>query len=346
MTEHNTDRAAAVAGRFYPSDPDTLINDIEMMFQKAEKHTKAEISEEEDLMAIIVPHAGYVFSGVVAASAYNIVRTKENIERIFIIGSSHHASFHGASIYHRGNYHTPLGTVEVDKDVANKLLDNSSLFQFIPEVHIPEHTVEVQLPFLQYIFGAKFKMVPIIIGTMSIEVCGEIAESLRPFFSPNNLFIISTDLSHYPDYNDAVKIDHNTISELCNNNPKTFLDYLHETDKKHIQNLMTSMCGWTSVLTLLYLTSENKMIQYSPVLYQNSGDIPIYGEKSRVVGYQSIAVMQRKARSSGFDNFTNEHHSNTQDKSGTLYSNEIDEKHLDDQTEGISAFCSSDKIIV
>lgn len=294
MTEHSTDRAAAVAGRFYSSDPQELTDEIQSMLHKAEMLVKPSTSSDEEIMAIIVPHAGYIFSGIVASSAYNFIKHKKEIKRIFIIGSSHHASFHGASIYHRGNYHTPLGIVKVDINLANDLLKNHSLFQFIPEVHLPEHTIEVQLPFLQYILGEKLLMIPIVIGTMSGEVCYEIAENLRPYFTSENLFIISTDLSHYPDFNDAVKLDHNCIKELCNNNPQQFLDYLHQTDKKNIPGLMTSMCGWTSVLTLLYLTCGDNLIQYKPILYQNSGEVPIYGEKKRVVGYQSVAVIKKK----------------------------------------------------
>ena len=292
--EHSIDRAAAVAGRFYPSDYDKLVADIESMMQRAEKLTKTNIAEEDDLLALIAPHAGYVFSGTVAASAYITLKKKNDFERVFILGSSHHASFHGASVYGRGNYHTPLGVVEVDKEISQKLLENSKLFQFIPEVHTPEHTIEVQLPFLQYLLGNKLKIVPIIIGSLSKETCFEISENLKSYFNPKNLFIISTDLSHYPEYNDAVKIDKNTINSLCKNDPQEFLKQLHENEHKNIKNLATCMCGWTSILTLLYLTAGKKSIKYLPILYQNSGDIPLYGEKSRVVGYQSVAVISKK----------------------------------------------------
>jgi MEMO1 family protein len=336
VTEHNTDRAAAVAGRFYPSDPEELTEDVNSLLFKAEKLVKPIISNDDELLAIIVPHAGYLFSGTVAASAFNLIKYKKNIERIFILGSSHHASFHGASIYHRGNYHTPLGSVAVDKEIANKLLKNNSLFQFIPEVHTPEHTIEVQLPFLQIVLKEKFKMIPIVIGTMSGEVCNEIADNLRPYFTKENLFIVSTDLSHYPEYNDATKIDHNCIKELCNNNTELFLEYLHETDKNNIPGLITSMCGWTSVLTLLYLTQFNKKIRYFPILYQNSGDIPIYGEKKRVVGYQSAAIMQMNKecdKKSSDDSYLNSFHSNHSASDFTIQQ----EEDYEIQSDGISA---------
>jgi len=296
MNDRNTDRAAAVAGRFYSSDPDTLRNDIANLFQQADKLSDTEISVDDEIKALIVPHAGYVFSGVVAASAYKFLHSIKNIETIFILGSSHHASFHGASVYHRGNYHTPFGVIEVDKKIAKKLLENKSMFQFFPEIHTPEHTIEVQLPFIQYIYGNTVKIVPIIIGTKSGEVCNEIAESLYPYFNSKNLFIISTDFSHYPEFNDAVKVDRNTTIEVCRNNPETFQAYIHHNKSKYISNLTTLMCGWTSVLTLLFLTKGNKSICYKPLLYQNSGEIPIYGEKSKVVGYQSFAILKKQEK--------------------------------------------------
>jgi AmmeMemoRadiSam system protein B/AmmeMemoRadiSam system protein A len=292
--KYNIDRAAAVAGSFYASEPDKLVREIEFLFQKAKKLISTNISEEDELRALISPHAGYVFSGTVAASAYLSINKKKNYERVFLIGSSHHSSFHGASVYARGNYLTPLGVAKVDKEISQELLDNNKVFQFIPEVHIPEHTIEVQLPFLQYLFEDKLKIVPIVVGTMSKDSCFEISECLKKYFIPDNLFIISTDLSHYPEYNDAIKTDKKTINALCKNDPQEFLKQLKENELKKTKNLSTSMCGWTSVLILLYLTAGNEDIEYLPILYQNSGEIPVYGEKSRVVGYQSIAIVSKK----------------------------------------------------
>jgi AmmeMemoRadiSam system protein B/AmmeMemoRadiSam system protein A len=291
------DREAAVAGRFYPLSKDELRDELTQLFSRAGKLVTEPIKQEEEIRAIISPHAGYVFSGTVAASAYMHLQKGNDFRRVFLIGSSHHAWFEGASIYYESSYITPLGKVEVDRKIATGLMNSNEIFQFHPEAHTNEHSLEVQLPFLQCILGPGFKIVPIIIGGQSTDTPRILADALKPFFSSDNLFIISTDLSHYPEYNDAVKVDKSTIESICTNDPDKFTGQLKENERKRIHNLSTSICGWTSVLTLLYMSCSTKGIRYIPVLYQNSGDIALYGEKSRVVGYQSIIVAQGKPSS-------------------------------------------------
>ncbi|MBN1950211.1 MAG: AmmeMemoRadiSam system protein B [Bacteroidales bacterium] len=287
-------RTAVVSGRFYPSSATELNAEIsEYLKVSARMHTYIS-SEGEDIRAIVVPHAGYVFSGNVAASAYNLLR-KSPRKTVFLIGSSHHALFEKASIYYSGSYVTPLGEVPVDVEIAGRLLENSDVFGFFPEAHKKEHSLEVQLPFLQYVMSEPFKIVPVIIGSQSKDLPGKIAEGLAPFFADRqNLFIISTDLSHYPLYNEALKIDQATTEALCTNDPELFYEYIKTSERRQYSDLATSMCGWTSALVLLNITRNLENIAYQPVLYQNSGDIPIYGDKSHVVGYQSVAVVRKQ----------------------------------------------------
>ncbi len=297
-----SDRLPVVAGRFYPSSDAELKKELDRLFEQVKKHELPEIKQEEEILAVVSPHAGYVFSGTVAASAFLPLKTRKNIKTVFLIGSSHNAWYEKASIYYSGNYITPLGKVKVDKAIANALLDENDLFAYLPEAHAHEHCLEVQLPFLQYTLKDRFTIVPILLGGQSKEIPKQVAKALKPYFVPENLFVISTDLSHYPSYNDAVKVDKQTIDDFCSNNPESFLQRLKKNDLLHISNLSTSMCGWTSALTLMYLTEHNENIQYIPVLYQNSGDIPLYGEKMKVVGYQSVLITQKKADVlSGFD---------------------------------------------
>ncbi len=290
-----SDRLPVVAGRFYPSSDTELRKELERLFEQAKKHELPEIKQGEEILALVSPHAGYVFSGTVAASAFLPLKNGKNIKTVFLIGSSHNAWYEKASIYYSGHYITPLGKVKVDRTIANALLAEKDLFAYLPEAHAHEHCLEVQLPFLQYSIKNGFTIVPILLGGQSKEVSKQVAKALKPYFVPGNLFVISTDLSHYPSYNDAVKVDKQTIYDLCSNNPESFLQRLKNNDLLHISNLSTSMCGWTSALTLMYLTEHNENIRYIPVLYQNSGDIPLYGEKMRVVGYQSVLITQKKA---------------------------------------------------
>jgi MEMO1 family protein len=290
------DREAVVAGRFYPATAQELKNEIADYVDQSGKLHSFSLPSDSELIALIVPHAGYVFSGTVAASGFQLIKRLKNKKRVFLIGSSHHSFYEGASVYYNGHYKTPLGSIEIDSEVANSLLVDCTVFNYFPEAHKPEHSLEVQLPFLQTLLPVNFKIIPILIGSQSAEASEKIAQVLQPYLlDPENLFIISTDLSHYPSYNDAVKTDKLTVEALCSNSPSKFLSQIKTNTAKGIHNLSTSICGWTSVLTLLFMTKDAERISYHPILYQNSGDIPVYGEKSRVVGYQSIAVIRRKS---------------------------------------------------
>jgi len=280
-------RQPCVAGRFYPSDPRELTNEIEAYFNEAlPKNT-------ENVLAIITPHAGYVYSGLVAASSFNQIDPNKEYEHIFIIGSSHRTYFEGASIYSKGNYETPLGTVKVDLELANQLIDDNKVFTFNKEAHLQEHSLEVQVPFLQLKMKKDFKIVPIVMGTQSEKTVAKVAMALKPYFNDRNLFVISSDFSHYPPYDDAVKVDKATAKAIASNSPDSFLATIRENDRKLIDNLQTSICGWTSVLTLLEMTEDMEGIEIVPLQYLNSGDAS-FGDKSGVVGYWSIAVTQKK----------------------------------------------------
>ncbi|MGD2035240.1 MAG: AmmeMemoRadiSam system protein B [Bacteroidales bacterium] len=296
---HLSDRSPVVAGRFYSSSDIELKKELDELFETAQKHLIPDIRSDEEIRALLSPHAGYVFSGAVAASAFLPLKGKKNIRKIFLIGSSHNAWFEKASIYYSGHYLTPLGKVPVDHEIAASLLKDDKVFTYLPEAHSPEHSLEVQLPFLQYLLGNTFSIIPILMGAHSKDTPEKVAEKLEPYFRSGHLFVISTDLSHYPAYNDAIKVDKQTVNALCSNNPEAFMDQLRKNDESKIFNLSTSMCGWTSALALMYLTALRKNIRYIPVLYQNSGDIALYGERSRVVGYQSVLIMEK----SGDDDF-------------------------------------------
>jgi AmmeMemoRadiSam system protein B/AmmeMemoRadiSam system protein A len=245
-------------------------------------------------MGIISPHAGYVFSGEVAAAAFSQLDPEKEYNTIFILGSSHRNAFPGASVYSIGNYSTPLGTVATDLGIAQKLAAENKVFAFDPQFHKSEHSIEVQIPFLQYFLKKNFKIVPILLGTQDPLTCQQIAKALRPYFSPENLFVISTDFSHYPAYKDAFITDQEVADAIVTSNPNKFLDAVESCTKKKIDNLATGCCSWPSVLTLMYLTEEMSGITYKKVLYKNSGDSQ-YGEMNRVVGYYALSVLQQKS---------------------------------------------------
>ena len=288
-------REPVVSGTFYPSNPTELKSQLATFFDAAENKKVS-----EDAVAIIVPHAGYVFSGKVAASAYAQIDPDKQFKNVFIIGTSHHTVMNGASIYNKGNYRTPLGIVEVDLDLANQLIENNKIFKFNAAAHSQEHSIEVQLPFLQYRLKKPFKIVPVIISTQSATTCQKIAQVLQPYFTSENLFVISSDFSHYPAYADAVKTDNLTANAIATNSPEIFAATINENADKNIPGLATSCCGWSSVLTLLCMTSVTPGIEIQHVKYMNSGDTS-YGDKQRVVGYNSFVITIIDAKTGAID---------------------------------------------
>ena len=277
-------RKAYAAGKFYSGDAVSLQKDLEALFSKSVK------KEFDNVRAVIVPHAGYPYSGVVAASGFMQVDPYMDYERIFVIASSHTAYYRGASIYNTGNYETPLGEVEVDTELAGNLIRQHDFFTYEAKAHLTEHSLEVQLPFLQYHMAVPFKIVPIVIGSQDPQVCKSIARALKPYFNEKNLFVISTDFSHYPKYEDACRVDELTADAVLSNSTEQFLRVLHANEAMGIDNLATAMCGWSSVLTLLHLTAGSDDYHFHKVLYRNSGDADYYPDKSRVVGYYAIAL--------------------------------------------------------
>jgi hypothetical protein len=286
-----TDRQPFVAGKFYPADNETLAKDISQLLETCKKS-----NDNWNVRAIICPHAGYVYSGKIAAAAYSSIASGSIYKNIFIIASSHVMSFDGASVYSTGDYVTLDGKMKVNREIANRLISENRVFNFPVKSHIQEHSIEVQLPFIQKIFSNKPYIVPIIIGTDNENTIKKIAESLRPWFTTDNLFIISSDFSHYPSYNDALETDRSTFESISSLNPEIFLNTINRNSEKQIPGLATSMCGWTSGLTLIYLAQGNRNLEIKHIDYCNSGDSP-YGNKNEVVGYQAIALIENKGNS-------------------------------------------------
>lgn len=281
-----TDRQPAVAGSFYPAGKSELLKLLADYFNKALSRLN------QSPLAIIVPHAGYIFSGNVAAAGFRQINRDAVFKHVFIIGSSHTTMFDGASVYSSGDFITPLGRVAVDTlagwlDKQYKFITNDI------QPHIREHSIEVQLPFLQYWLKNPFTIVPLIVGGESPKTCSQLASALKPFLTGENLFIISTDFSHYPGYSDANLSDSIMAGAVLSNSSKAFLKAKQTQESGGIPNLVTAMCGWSSVLTLLDMTENNPDYAFQKLFHKNSGDSQ-YGEKDRVVGYYSIALVKKK----------------------------------------------------
>lgn len=286
------DRQPAVAGQFYPSQPAELTSMLKKLFASA-----VPPKNPADLVAVISPHAGYVFSGGVAASAFRQIDPARRYDNVFILGPSHQMAIEKACVYASGDFITPLGRVKVNRELGARLARDHSVFTTETEAHLYEHSVEVQIPFLQYWLQKDFQIVPIVVAARSPETCRQIAEALRPYLTKSNLFIISSDFSHYPAYGDAVKVDSISADAVLSNSPSHLIEVTRSYEEKGIPNLLTTMCGWSCILTLLYMTERAPGVSFSRIEYKNSGDSEV-GDKVRVVGYNAIAVYLKDKKES------------------------------------------------
>jgi AmmeMemoRadiSam system protein B/AmmeMemoRadiSam system protein A len=263
----NTARQAVWAGRFYEADPAALEQDIDRLTRKAQK-TRIQIPANKALRALVMPHAGYIYSGWTAAHAARVL-SPDRFSKIILLGPDHRIGIKSAAICDVAEYQTPLGEISLHKDVA-KLRRQPDLFQTLPVSRDKEHSLEVILPFLQR-WLADFKLVPVIIGHGNVQ---RLATALDSIIDNSTLLVVSSDLSHYLSGAEAVIRDRATIDEILNLKP----DKLVKTDNR--------ACG---KMPLLILTQIARRHHWQPVLlhYSNSGDTA--GDRSRVVGYAAIA---------------------------------------------------------
>jgi AmmeMemoRadiSam system protein B/AmmeMemoRadiSam system protein A len=284
-------RPMAVAGSFYPAQKQELQDELFQYFKSA----STIYVPDSKLAAIIVPHAGYIFSGQVAATAFAQISPNAHYDHIFLLGPAHKAFVDGASINSGFDfYQTPLGKVPVDTKLCQLLINKYSFFNCTPNAHKQEHCIEVQLPFLQSRLKETPPIVPIIIGTESTDTLRDISKALQPYFNEHNLFVISSDFSHYPNYNDAIKADSSTGSAIEKGSPTEFIRALAQNRNANIKNLVTSACGQAGIYILLSML-ENNDFNIKHLDYKNSGDSP-YGNHNEVVGYHSFAIYRPETK--------------------------------------------------
>jgi len=277
MASDGTIRRSTVAGSFYPADPGTLTGQIEGFLSKVRP------GNISNIRAVISPHAGYIYSGQVAAYSFRQVQGS-NYDSIIIIAPSHAEYFDFVSVYNGDAYQTPLGTVPVDKDRVTRLDDSGDRIEISPAGHSSEHSLEVQLPFLQIALGKDIKIVPVVIGNQSRENVTALGEAIGRLFADENILIVaSTDLSHYHPYNTAVSMDMH-VRELIESfdSSKLMEDLVREN---------AEMCGGGPVVSAM-IAARLMGADSSIILnYANSGDVS--GDKSAVVGYLSAAFYKK-----------------------------------------------------
>ncbi|MCE5329056.1 AmmeMemoRadiSam system protein B [bacterium] len=282
MYKYEKIRDSIVAGSFYPNDPYVLKMQLEDYLNNAKS------LNIKNIKALICPHAGYIYSGQVAAYSYKqIIGKKYN--SIIIISPSHAEYFSFASIFDGDAYNTPLGRVNIDKKRSKMLVESSPYIRFSEHGHNNEHSIEVQLPFLQYIFG-EFDFIPIVIGAQNDQNIHSIGKAIGESFKGEEILIIaSTDLSHYHPYGEAVMLD-KQVEKLVENFDIENLQM--EFLKNNIE-----MCGGGPVAAAMIAAKTLGANKAVILKYLNSGDVT--GDRKAVVGYLAAALFEDKNNKEG-----------------------------------------------
>jgi len=279
-------RPAAVAGSWYAGTPNRLRKQIEDLFtHRLGPGSLPQIVNEgpRNLVGLVVPHAGYMASGPVAAHAYYSLAKDGKPDVIVIFGPNHTGRGSALSIMNEGVWRTPLGDVEIDTETANQILQASSIVDVDERAHAYEHSIELQLPFLQYLYGSDFKFVPVCFIMQDLkssrEVGKAVAEALK---DKNGLVIASSDMTHYEPQERAEKKD------------KMAVDAALEMDEERYYHVVEaygiSTCGYGPVTAAITAAKELGATKSQLLCYKTSGDI--LGDRSAVVGYASIAFMK------------------------------------------------------
>jgi MEMO1 family protein len=279
-------RQAGVAGGFYPADPKILSGMIDDMLAHASPPPI-----NDPIVAVVAPHAGYQYSGPVAAYTYAALKGRK-FSRVVVIAPSHYEAFDFTSVYEGDAYATPLGIVPVDKVFAKQLVEMSPTFKFSSQGHTPtakgaEHALEVQLPWLQRVLG-DFELVPIVMGDQGYESSRALGVALAKLIQSNDketLIVASSDLSHYHPYDEAVKIDHRTLTALQE------WDYLSMS--QNFQARIWEACGGAPIVAAMIAAERMGANQALVLKYANSGDTT--GDHSRVVGYSADVFVKTQS---------------------------------------------------
>jgi AmmeMemoRadiSam system protein B/AmmeMemoRadiSam system protein A len=263
-------REPILAGTWYPDKPDVLSRDIKRYLKEAK-----DARVEGEIVGLIAPHAGYMFSGSVAGHAYRLIEGK-SFESVVIVGPSHQALFRGASIYPRGGFRTPLGIVPIDEELSEKLMEKWKGIQFIPEAHAKEHSLEIQIPFLQVVLKS-FKLVPIVMEPYwSWETCQSLAKALTDTIKGKKVLLIaSSDLSHFHSYEEAVELDKILLKHVERFDPQGL--------SRDLKGGRCEACGGGPMVAVMLAAKALGANQGKVLKYLNSGDV--IGDRRRVVGY-------------------------------------------------------------
>jgi len=269
----NNVRQPAVAGLFYPADTSQLRKEIQSLLSSAEIETIS-----SNIFGIVSPHAGYTYSGKTASYAYNLLKNK-NYDKVIIISPSHREYFTGCSIFNGDAYKTPLGVVEVDKELAQRIIQGSKSIFFGMEGHRQEHAVEVQIPFLQAVLK-DFKIVPIVMGDQGRVFVDDLANQIANAVDENTLVVSSSDLSHFYSKQKANELDSIVANHIS--------DFNYDKLQKDLDTRKCEACGGGPIVVLMKAAAL--LGKKKSVLLHRSDSGDVSGDNSEVVGYLSAVI--------------------------------------------------------
>lgn len=271
-------RKSVIAGTWYTGNAGALRREIQKYLDEAH------LPELKGRPAALVsPHAGYVYSGPVAAFGYKLLK-KGEFEKVIVVGPSHRAYFRGAALYGAGGFETPLGVVETDSGLEAAIAGTVPTIKSAPDLHAQEHSIEIQLPFLQVVLGG-FRFVPVLMGDQSKSTCEAVARAIIPAISDGKtLLVASSDLSHYRPYDSAVKIDRVVLERIVSMDADGLLNDL-ETGS-------AEACGGGPIAVAIMVSKKLEAKKGTVLKYANSGDVS--GDRSGVVGYVSAVFSKEE----------------------------------------------------
>jgi AmmeMemoRadiSam system protein B/AmmeMemoRadiSam system protein A len=273
-------RPTVVAGSWYPDDPDQLAASIDGYLRDVKPI-------DGDPLAVIVPHAGYQYSGAVAAYGFKQLENRE-IETAVVLASDHQPPLsQPISVWSRGGFDTPLGVATVNQQLAEQLVQHDADIRFDPQTHLSEHPIEIELPFLKRV-SPDCRIIPVQIGSTEPSAVELLTQALDEVLPRTGVVVVaSSDLAHYPAYEDARRIDHATLGAIELADPEALRRTIRESMQGNTPNLATCACGEAPILVAMKFAAA-RGAEVSRVLhYANSGDVDS-GDRSRVVGYGAV----------------------------------------------------------
>jgi len=278
-------RRPAVAGYFYESSPERLRRQIESCFTS--QHGPGTLPSKggsEPPVILISPHAGYIYSGAIAAHGYERASRSPHPKTVIVIGPNHYGEGTEVSVYPPGSWTTPLGEIEIDNELTSRIIEESDLISMDEISHIYEHSIEVQLPFIQFVMGSV-KFVPICMLNQAVEAAQHVGEVLAKVIDDPRgyLVVASSDFTHYEPHEEAVRRDKPVIERILQLDVDGF--YTEVRDRR------ATLCGYGAIGAVITYARLKGFESSRLLKYATSGDTS--GDRSSVVGYASIVLEMR-----------------------------------------------------